>query len=141
MITALALAAATSLACPGALAVHRDRSFEAPGWTVGFLPGHRRPRPGSHALSGVSLSDGPPAEQAFLAPDDSDRAGGALTNRWSLGRSPRGYWLICEYESSGANLSRRLPPEIGQCSVRYDASDRVLKDGRAVACGPAETKK
>lgn len=134
MIIALALASATSLACPGALVVHQDRSFAAPGWSIGMMAGHRRPRPGGHPLSGVSLSDGPPAEQAFLAPDASERAGGRLVNRWSLAPQPRGYWLTCEYDSAGAYLNQRLPDEIGQCRVRYDAADRVLKDGSAVTC-------
>ena len=125
-----------ALACPAQLIVRQNQAANAGGWTVGILPGHHRPRSGRHALSNISIAEGPPEQQGFLAPDDSRRAEGGLVNRWTLGPSKLGYWLICEYEDSGANLNLRLGGEIGRCAIRYDAHDHVLTDSRAISCGP-----
>ena len=75
-----------------------------------------------HNWTNAALSDGPPNEQAWLAPDDTSQKGLAFTNRWTFAPTPDGIWLSCRYIGTSVILSFRLPTATKACSVHYDAT-------------------
>ena len=76
----------------------------------------------NHVWTNVQFSDGPPKEQAWLAPDSSKPSGKTFTNIWSFGTSAGGTWLSCNYTGTSMVLSYRLPDAVRSCSVKYDAN-------------------
>jgi hypothetical protein len=103
--------------CPSAITVEQKGSAPAPEWAVTYS-GYQT------AVAGVTIFDGPPAEQASLAPDKEKRRGTDVIQTWQLPKSDRGYWLQCNYANTTAQISRRLPPDATQCVVVYDHSER-----------------
>jgi len=100
-------------ACPATIAVEQKASAPAPDWTVSYS-GYET------AVAGVTIFDGPPAEQASLVPDNEKTSGDNIIQTWQLAKSARGYWLQCNYANTTAQISRRLPAEITRCDVIYD---------------------
>ncbi|RYF90262.1 MAG: hypothetical protein EON95_17280 [Caulobacteraceae bacterium] len=99
--------------CPARLKT--EQTAQAPaGWTAQRLNIYQG------ALMTVLLSDGPPAEQAYLAPDESRAEGSRTTNVWVLGRNRRNIWLTCQYDGADVALTRRLPADIIECEAIYD---------------------
>ncbi len=74
-----------------------------------------------HAWTNAQFSDGPPKDQAWLAPDSSKPSGKTFTNFWSFGGSPEGTWLSCSYIGTSVLLSFRLPDATKSCTVQYDS--------------------
>jgi hypothetical protein len=83
-------------------------------------------------LTNFSLIDGPPAEQAFLAPDRTRTSATGIINQWSLAKNNRGYWLRCEYGSRSIDL--KLSDGVRQCSARYDKQAKLVLDGKQPVC-------
>ena len=75
-------------ACPQTVAVEQRASAPAPDWTVSYS-GYET------AVAGVTIFDGPPAEQASLVPDSEKTVGDNIIQVWQLPKSDRGYWLQC----------------------------------------------
>lgn len=111
----LAIAQAT---CPPTVAVEQKASAPTPEWAVTYS-GYRT------AIAGVTVFDGPPAEQASLAPDQEKTRGNDVIQTWQLPKSDRGYWLQCNYANTTAQVSRRLPAGARQCVVVYDHNERL----------------
>jgi hypothetical protein len=99
----------------------------APGaeWTVSYS-GY------DTAVAGITVFDGPPAEQASLVPDKERSNEDTVFQTWQLPKSDRGYWLQCEYANTTAQISRRLPPDVSRCEVASERNVRFGGEGRRV---------
>ena len=111
--------------CPPTLAVEQKASAPDPNWTVTFS-GY------STAIAGVTIFEGPPAEQASLMPDSEQTTDAMVFQTWKLAKSDRGYWLQCEYANTTAQISRRLPVNVSRCEVAYERNVRFGGGGRCV---------
>jgi hypothetical protein len=123
-IAAPQLARAQS-ACPLTVAVEQKASAPTPDWTVTYS-GYET------AIAGVTIFDGPPAEQASLVPDNEKTVGDSIIQTWNLAKSDRGYWLQCNYANTTAQISRRLPINVARCDVVYDHNMRFNGGGNVV---------
>jgi hypothetical protein len=111
-IAAAQIALADS-ACPRTIAVEQKASAPALDWSVSYS-GYET------AIQGVTIFEGPPAEQASLVPDNEKTSGDNVIQTWRLTKSDRGYWLQCNYANTTAQIARRLPDSITRCDVVYD---------------------
>lgn len=120
-VKALLFAATTSPAgaapvqCPPTLAVTQT----AAAVPQGMVALDAAPK---HAWTNVQFYDGPPNEQAWLAPDSTKKSGKTFTNVWTFGQTPGATWISCYYTGTSVILSYRLPATTQSCSVRYDAT-------------------
>ena len=105
-------------ACPATIVVEQRASAPAPDWTVSYS-GYET------AVAGVTIFDGPPAQQASLVPDSEKQVADNIIQVWQLPRSDHGYWLQCNYANTTAQISRRLPASATQCVVVYDHNERL----------------
>jgi hypothetical protein len=105
--------------CPAELAVEQRASAPGSDWTVAYSTFKT-------ALAGVTIFDGPPAEQASLVPDNQKTTHDTIIQTWKLPKSDRGYWLQCQYANTTAQIYRRLPPNVTRCDV---ASERNVSYG------------
>ena len=71
--------------CPPTLVVGQKTSVPAPDWTVTYS-GYNT------AIAGVTIFEGPPAEQASLVPDREQTTIDTVIQTWKLAKSGRGYW-------------------------------------------------
>jgi hypothetical protein len=108
---------AAESSCPRTIAVAQSASAPAPDWTVTYS-GYET------AVAGVTIFDGPPAQQASLVPDNEKTSGDDITQTWQLAKSDRGYWLQCNYANTTAQIVRRLPADVSRCVVVYDHNVR-----------------
>jgi hypothetical protein len=111
--------------CPPTIAVAQRASAPGADWTVTYS-GYET------AVSGVTIFDGPPAQQASLVPDNEKTSGDNLIQTWQLAKSDRGYWLQCNYANTTAQISRRLPADASRCDVVYDHNVRFGGGGNVV---------
>jgi hypothetical protein len=112
---AIAMPALAATTCPLSIAVAQSASAPDPAWTVTYS-GY------ATALSGVTIFDGPPASQASLMPDSEEKTSYSVFQTWKLGSSNNGYWLMCNYAHTTAQISQQLPPGVSKCEVSYDAN-------------------
>ncbi len=117
--------ACAQVACPPTLAVEQKAWAPAANWTVTYS-GYNT------AIAGVTIFEGPPAEQASLMPDSEQTTNDAVFQTWKLAKSDRGYWLQCEYANTTAQISQRLPVNVSRCDVAYERNIRFGGDGRRV---------
>ena len=113
-------------ACPATIVVEQRASAPAPDWTVSYS-GYET------AVAGVTIFDGPPAQQASLVPDSEKQVADNIIQVWQLPKSDRGYWLQCNYANTTAQIVRRLPPNLSRCDVvlnhnlRFSGGSNVVK--------------
>ncbi|HEY6299869.1 MAG TPA: STY0301 family protein [Candidatus Binatus sp.] len=100
-------------ACPATIVVEQRASAPGPDWAVTYS-GYET------AVAGVTIFDGPPAEQASLVPDNEKTVGDNIIQAWQLPKSERGYWLQCNYANTTAQISRRLSANVTRCEVVLD---------------------
>jgi hypothetical protein len=112
-------------ACPPKISVEQRASAPGADWTVSYS-GYES------AVQGVTIFEGPPAEQASLVPDSEKTVGDNLIQVWRLAGSDRGYWLQCNYANTTAQISRRLPASIARCDVVYDHNLRFANGANVV---------
>jgi hypothetical protein len=110
--------AAAQATCPPTIATEQKGLAPGPEWAVTYS-GYQT------AVAGVTIFDGPPAEQASLAPNKEKTRGTDVAQTWQLPKSDRGYWLQCNYANTTAQISRRLPADATQCVVVYDHNERL----------------
>jgi hypothetical protein len=128
-ITAPNLACAQET-CPPTLKVEQKAVSPDADWNVAYS-GY------DTALAGVTIFDGPPANQASLAPDREHMTHDTVSQTWKLTKSGAGYWLECEYANTTAQISRRLPASVSRCdvvlerNVHFGEGRRVVK---SVSC-------
>src|SRR5260370_40806282 len=96
--------------CPPTLKVEQKAVSPGADWSV-TSSGY------DTALAGITVFDGPPANQASLAPDREHMTHDAVFQTWKLAKSGAGYWLECEYANTTAQISRRLPASVSRCDV------------------------
>ena len=111
--------------CPPEVAVAQRAAAPGPDWTVTYS-GYQT------AVEGVTIFDGPPAEQASLVPDNQKTVGDNILQVWQLPKSNRGYWIQCNYANTTAQIVRRLPASVTRCDVVYDRNLRFGGGGNSV---------
>ena len=82
---------------------------------------------GGHSLrtsGGGTLFDGPIADNASLAPDNTQQVRGTWVNTWRLGRSQT-VTLLCRYQGTQQVQTQVLPQEVRVC--RQDPSSFVCQ--------------
>jgi hypothetical protein len=118
-------------ACPATIVVEQRASAPAPDWTVSYS-GYET------AVAGVTIFDGPPAQQASLVPDSEKQVADNIIQVWQLPKSDRGYWLQCNYANTTAQVVRRLPASVNRCDVVLNHNVRFGGGGgnvvRSVNC-------
>ena len=109
LFTLPAAVARAQVACPPNVSVEQKAASPG-GWSVGYssLPA---------ALSSATIFEGPPEEQASLKYDDERSGKDAIIQTWELPASNRGYWMVCGYTNTTAQLRRNLPRDIHACEV------------------------
>src|SRR5260370_42293684 len=112
--------------CPPTLKVEQKAVSPGADWSVTYS-GY------DTALAGVTVFDGPPANQASLAPDREHMTHDAVFQTWKLAKNATGYWLQGEDANTTAQISPRLPPSVSRCDVVYERHVRFGgEDRRAV---------
>jgi hypothetical protein len=112
-------------ACPQKIAVEQKASAPTADWAVSYS-GY------DTAISGVTIFEGPPAQQASLVPDNEKDSGDNMIQTWRLPKSDRGYWLQCNYANTTAQISRQLPASVERCDVVYDHNLHFASGGDVV---------
>lgn len=121
-----AAAAPAQVECPSTISV--EQKATAPeAWSVDYskMPAE---------LLSATIFEGPPEEQASLKYDDERAAKGEIIQTWQLPASARGYWIVCGYANTTAQLRRKLTDDVRACEV-------VLEKGVAFAGGGAVVKR
>lgn len=113
LLLALSAAARAEVSCPNPLGVEQHATVPSNGWQVSYADRPSR-------LIGISVYDGLPASGREVRPASKRVRGGALTVKWMLHQSTRGYSLLCNYEYTTARLYIELPPGVHYCEVAYD---------------------
>jgi hypothetical protein len=108
-----ASASAAPMHCPGQITVEQ-RAIQLPADLQAFDSEAR------HVWVNAQFSDGPPSEQAWLAPDSTHENGKSVTNIWRFTASASGTWLACGYTGTSLVAAFRLPDSVRSCEVRYD---------------------
>jgi len=109
--------------CPPTLAVEQKASAPSTEWTISSS-GYNT------ALAGVTIFDGPPANQASLMPDNEQMSADTVFQTWKLGKNDAGYWLECDYANTTAQIYKRLPANVSRCDVTYERNVRFGGEGR-----------
>ena len=136
MLFAGAQRADAQVACPATIAV--EQKAAAPGqWSLGYATAPAE-------LSSVAIFDGPPEEQASLKYDDERTLKDEIIQTWELPASGRGYWIVCGYTNTTAQLRRKLPDDARACEVAiekgvtYGGGGIVIKHARCTLAGTAQ---
>jgi len=82
------------------------------------------PAVAGEALVHIDIFDGPPEEQADLAPDRTTRQGAATSNFWQLSPGARGLFVKCDYGKALAGPYSRvelikLPDSAKSCRADF----------------------
>ena len=126
ILTASGIAWAAPVRCPAELKVEQT-ARDLPAHMAAFETEAR------HVWVNAQFSDGPPADQAWLAPDSTRKHGKSFTNTWRFTPSGPGTFISCGYSGTSLVLSVRLAPSIRSCEVRYNA-DAAPSVATAVDC-------
>jgi hypothetical protein len=117
------LAAYAQVACPPNISV--EQKAAAPNeWSVDYSKAQA-------ALSSATIFEGPPEELASLKYDDERTTKDEVIQTWELPVSERGYWIVCGYTRTTAQLRRKLPGDIRACEVALEKGV-TFGDGGAV---------
>jgi methionine-rich copper-binding protein CopC len=136
MVLAAEQYANAQVACPATIAV--EEKAAAPNqWSLGYSTAPAE-------LSSVTIFDGAPEEQASLKYDDERTTRDEIIQTWALPASDRGYWIVCGYTNTTAQLRRKLPDDDRACQVAmekgvsYGGGGAVIKRARCVPAGAAQ---
>jgi hypothetical protein len=128
----------SQVACPATIAVEQKAAAPAE-WNLGYSTAPAE-------LSSVTIFDGPPEEQTSLRYDDERTTKDEIVQTWKLLASARGYWIVCGYTNTTAQLRRKLPDNVRACEVAmekdvtYGGGGAVLKRARCTPAGPSQKK-
>lgn len=75
-----------------------------------------------HPLVAILLSDGPPNETYWLAPESYLDQGKVLVAKWRFIPGPRPIWISCSYAKTSVVLAFALPLATTQCEVPFDTT-------------------
>lgn len=113
------LAFGAEVTCPAVIDTRQQASSPPAAWTVSR-------EDGASQLAGITIHDGPPAEQASLVYDNRITGKGTWTAMWTFSAgAPRPYYLACSYEGTKLVLSRQLPSATRECRVVYRSHETV----------------
>jgi hypothetical protein len=104
---------AAPVSCPAALTVQQTAPNPPAGMKILDIAR-------DHPWTNAQFSDGPPEQQAWLAPDSTRRRGQETVNTWRFSPSADGVWLSCVYIGTSLTAAFRLPKTVRGCEVRYD---------------------
>jgi hypothetical protein len=127
------VAASAQVACPPNVSV--DQKAVAPNeWSIDYAKT-------SPALSSATIFDGAPEEQASLKYDDQRTTKNEIIQTWELPASDHGYWIVCGYNGTTAQLRHKLPADVRACEVVLEKGV-TFGDGSAIikraSCGVAK---
>ena len=121
------------VACPQTVAT--EQKATAPeGWSLDYSKA-------AAELSSVTIFDGAPEEQASLKYDDEHTAKDEIVQTWALPASERGYWIVCGYSNTSAQLRSKLSKDISACEVVFEKGVSFAGGGMVVKrarCAAAE---
>lgn len=107
-----AAATLADVSCPQTISV--EQKATAPNdWSVDYFKT-------SAELSSITIFDGPPEEQASLKYDDERSTKAEIVQTWDLATNERGYWIVCGYAHTTAELRRKLPNEVHACEAVFE---------------------
>lgn len=114
---------AQTLSCPTKIAITASLTEKHPGWQT-----FEKSSP--HYFDRLSLTAGPPDENATLVPDVSDDA----KMGWDLAADHE-YWLNCHYLASSIRLAQKIPAGVKQCSVTFKkVGSKAMQSKADVVC-------
>ncbi len=117
IIILLASPALANGVCPAALSTVQSAPDAPPAFTV-----QSTTEPSS--FRNVTFFDGPPAEQASIAPESDD----GVRSTWTFDpAAPKGIWVACGYQGTQITLQQQLDRGVRKCVVAFDRN--VLIDG------------
>ena len=139
MVLASEQRANAQVACPRTIAVEQKAAAPPTEWSLGYAAAPAE-------LSSVTIFDGPPEEQASLKYDDERTIKDEIVQTWELPASARGYWIVCGYSNTAAQLRRKLPDDIRGCKVAiekdvsYGGGGAVIKRALCTHTGAAQNQ-
>ncbi|GGF64055.1 hypothetical protein GCM10007301_24860 [Azorhizobium oxalatiphilum] len=105
--------------CPQEIKVSQSLAAPVAEWT-----GFQTTSP--TRLSGIAFYDGPPAEDASLAPDSFKKQKSLETAIWTFDpQSSRSIWMMCLYAGTTQALTRELPKGTRGCTISYDGTQKI----------------
>jgi hypothetical protein len=136
VIAGVAVAApeqASPVQCPSTVTVKDQELAQAPAdWTVVHA---QQP----HRLAGVTFYEGPPEQEASLAPDSRRKITAQKeTQTWRF-LGP-GIWIACSYSATDLALAQPLPKNTSSCTVTYNPQVSVAgyPEIQKIACTAAK---
>jgi hypothetical protein len=92
-----------TLSCPEEITIHASLKQQYPSW-------QQFNELSPHYFSSLSLTSGPPDQNATLVPDVT------TTTKivWNLAAGEE-YWIVCHYLSSGVGLTQKIPASSKRC--------------------------
>lgn len=105
--------AADETFCPRTIKVEQKAISPSQEWKISYDPFPNQ-------LEMVTFFSGPPEEEASLVYDKKTKIKGGWIGTWNFPKDPAGYWILCSYQGTRAELSRRLPDSVSVCRVTYD---------------------
>lgn len=100
--------------CPATISVAQRIDNVPEGWTA-------RQDSVPLRLAAVSFYDGPPEQNASLAPEASGKGKrGIETEVWKFRPKSGGIWIGCSYASTNITITRKLESDITECIVTYN---------------------
>ncbi len=106
------ITAYAQVACPQNISV--EQKAAAPNeWSVDYSKAQA-------ALSSATIFEGPPEEQASLKYDVERTTRDDVIQTWELPASEPGYWIVCGYTNTTAQLRRKLPNDVRACEVALE---------------------
>jgi hypothetical protein len=135
LVTSGNVAADAQVACPPNISV--EQKAAAPNeWSVDYSKAQA-------ALSSATIFEGPPEELASLKYDDERSTKDEVIQTWELPVSERGYWIVCGYTNTTAQLRRKLPNDIRACvvviekGVAFGDGGAVVRRARCTSVAPS----
>ena len=105
LIVLLGLQVQTDTLCPPRIGTNQQLSAPLPDWKVApdGLP---------NQLAGITFFEGPPEQQASLAPDIEKKT----QSTWNFTKPA---WIACHYSGTSLTLTRALPKTTKSCTITF----------------------
>jgi len=117
------LCAAGTFTCPERIETTSTLSASHADWEA-------VPVPLPQYFERISLTSGPPEQQASLVPDSSTKR----SIVWKLSGKDE-YWVACHYLFTNVLLTRKLPADARECSVKLlPAGTKAVQQDRSLVC-------
>ncbi|MDG3441296.1 STY0301 family protein [Nitrospirillum amazonense] len=123
----MASAAETVPQCPKTFAVTETPASVPAGFTAysdGNPPTALSSQPLARPLITVRFSEGPPSEQAILAPDATTKTTASWTFEPASGKD---IWMSCAYVATDIIIVTKLPRSIKSCRLTLDKGGTLVQ--------------